>query len=202
MNLKSRGYNDCILRVDLTSGVVSRESLPEPAMRLLLGGKGLGAYLLLKELPPQVGVLSPENRLILDVGPLTGTTAPTAGRLGSTTKSPATGTYSDGYCGGFFGQTLKYAGYDAIILQGAAPESVMLVIEDDRVELRPASHLWGQTIPQANESLQEQFGPGWQTLVIGPPGERRTNIAGIFNETRALARGGVGAVMGSKNLKA
>jgi aldehyde:ferredoxin oxidoreductase len=202
VNLKSRGYNDCILRVDLTSGVIDRESLPEPAMRPLLGGKGLGAYLLLKELSQHVDALSPENRLILDVGPLTGTTAPTAGRLGSTTKSPATGTYSDAYCGGFIGQTLKYAGYDAVILQGAAPEPVLLVIDDAHIELRPASHLWGQTIPQVNENIREQFGPGWQTLVIGPPGEKRTNIAGIFNETRALARGGVGAVMGSKNMKA
>jgi aldehyde:ferredoxin oxidoreductase len=138
----------------------------------------------------------------LDVGPLTGTTAPTGGRLGSTTKSPATGTYSDAYCGGFIGQALKYAGYDAVILQGAAPEPVLLVIDDAHVELRPASHLWGQTVPQTNESLHEQFGLGWHTLVIGPPGEKRSNIAGIFNETRALARGGVGAVMGSKNLKA
>jgi len=202
VNLKSRGYNDCILRADLTSGIFGRESLPEQAMRPLLGGKGLGAYLLLKELPPHVDALSPENRLILDVGPLTGTTAPTGGRLGSTTKSPATGTYSDAYCGGFIGQTLKYAGYDAVILQGAASEPVLLVIDDAHVELRPASHLWGRSIPQANEILQEQFGPGWQSLVIGPPGEKRSNIAGIFNETRALARGGVGAVMGSKNLKA
>ncbi len=202
MNLKSRGYNDCIMRVDLTSGEISRQPLPEAALRPLLGGKGLGAYLLLNELPPHLDALSPENRLILNVGPLTGTTAPTAGRLGSTTKSPATGTYSDGYCGGFFGQTLKYAGYDAVILQGAASEPVMLVINDEKVELRSASHLWGQTIPQASESLKEQFGPGWQSLVIGPPGERKTNIAGIFNDTRALARGGVGAVMGSKNLKA
>jgi aldehyde:ferredoxin oxidoreductase len=202
VNLKSRGYNDCILRVDLTSGISGRESLPEPAMRPLLGGKGLGAYLLLMELPAHVDALSPENRLILDVGPLTGTTAPTGGRLGSTTKSPATGTYSDAYCGGFIGQTLKYSGYDTVILQGAASEPVLLVIDDAHVELRPASHLWGRSIPQANEILQEQFGPGWQSLVIGPPGEKRSNIAGIFNETRALARGGVGAVMGSKNLKA
>ena len=202
MNFKSRGYSDCILRVNLTGEVFDRESLPEAAMRPLLGGKGLGAYLLLKELAPNVDALSPENRLILNVGPLTGTTAPTSGRLGSTTKSPATCTYSDSYCGGFFGQTLKYAGYDAVLLQGAASEPVMLVIEDNRVELRHASHLWGQTVTQASQTLKEQFGPGWQTLVIGPPGERRSNIAGIFNETRALARGGVGAVMGSKNVKA
>ncbi len=202
MNLNSRGYQDCILRVDLTTGAIERELLPEEALRPLLGGKGLGAYLLLRELDPFVDPLSPENRLILNVGPLTGTAAPTAGRLGSTTKSPATGTYSDAYCGGFFGQTLKYAGYDALILQGAASEPVMLVMDDDRVQLRPATGLWGQTVTQSTESLRQQYGPGWQSLVIGPPGERMTNIASIFNETRALARGGVGAVMGSKNLKA
>jgi aldehyde:ferredoxin oxidoreductase len=188
--------------VDIGSGVVEREPLPEEAMRMLLGGKGLGAYLLLKEQPPQVDSFSPENRLILNVGPLTGTTAPTAGRLGSTTRSPATGTYSDSYCGGFFGQTVKYAGYDAIILQGAAAEPVTLVVDDEHVELHSARELWGKTIPQANEHLRSQLGPDWQFLVIGPPGEKRANIAGIFNETRALARGGVGAVMGSKNLKA
>jgi aldehyde:ferredoxin oxidoreductase len=202
MNFRNRGYSDCILRVDLGSGAVDKQPLPIDALRPLLGGKGLGAYLLLRELAPHVDPLSPENPLILNVGPLTGTTAPTGGRLGSTTKSPATGTYSDGYCGGFFGQVLKYAGYDAAILQGAAAEPVMLVIDDDKVELRSARHLWGQTITQATESLKEEFGPGWQSLVIGPPGERKTNIAGIFNDTRALARGGVGAVMGSKNLKA
>jgi aldehyde:ferredoxin oxidoreductase len=202
MNLKQRGYNDCILRADLSSGTFEKEPLPEAAMRPLLGGKGLGAYLLLHATPAHVAPLSPENPLILNVGPLTGTTAPTGGRLGSTTISPATNTYSDAYCGGFVGQMIKYAGYDALILQGAAAEPVMLVIDDDKVELRPAAGLWGKTIPEASEALHTQFGPGWQSLVIGPPGERRTNIASIFNDTRALARGGVGAVMGSKNLKA
>ena len=202
MDPRKSGYCDCILRVDLTTGHISKEPLPRYVLRPLLGGKGLGAYLLIHELPAGVKPLSPDNRLILNVGPLTGTTAPTAGRLGSTTKSPATGTYSDSYCGGYFGQTMKYAGYDAIILQGAAPEPVMLILDDERVELRSAADLWGTTIPHANEVLLSQYGKGWQTLVIGPPGEKQTNIASIFNHTRALARGGVGAVMGSKNLKA
>ena len=202
MDPRKSGYCDCILRVDLSTGSITREPLPQDALRPLLGGKGLGAYLLFHELPAGVDPLSPDNRLILNVGPLTGTTAPTAGRLGSTTKSPATGTYSDSYCGGYFGQTMKYAGYDAILLQGAASEPVMLVIDDKRVELRPAADLWGSTIPQANDLLLAQYGKGWQSLVIGPPGEKKANIASIFNETRALARGGVGAVMGSKNLKA
>jgi len=202
MNLKQRGFEDCVLRVNLSSDVFTREPLPEAALRPLLGGKGLGAYLLLKELEAGVDALSPQNRLILNVGPLTGTTAPTAGRFGSTTKSPATGTYSDSYCGGFFGQTLKYAGYDALILEGAASEPLILLIDDGKIVLSPAGNLWGKTIPETNEELMTIYGKGWQTLVIGPPGEKKSNVASIFNETRALARGGVGAVMGSKNLKA
>jgi aldehyde:ferredoxin oxidoreductase len=202
MVTKQRGYMDCVLRVNLSSGKVDKESLPEPALRPLLGGKGLGAYWLIKEQPAGVDPLSPENHLIFNVGPLTGTTAPTGGRLGSTTKSPATGTYSDAYCGGFFGQMMKYAGYDAFILQGTASHPMMMVIDNEKVEFRSANHLWGMTIPQTNEALRADFGHEYQSLVIGPPGEKCSNIAGIFNETRALARGGVGAVMGSKKLKA
>lgn len=203
MTLKQSGYSDCILTVDLTSGAILREPLPdEVVMRMVLGGKGLGAYLLYTRQPAGVHPFSPDNLLIFNVGPLTGTTAPTAGRLGSTTRSPATGTYSDAYCGGYFGQTMKYAGYDAIIIRGAASEPVMLVIDDNLVEVRSAAHLWGMTVTQASEALRQAFEPDWQSLVIGPPGEKQANVAGIFNETRALARGGVGAVMGSKNLKA
>jgi aldehyde:ferredoxin oxidoreductase len=203
MDLQKSGYCNTILRVDLSKGSVEREPLPsEDTMRLLLGGKGLGAYLLYQAIPRGVDPLSPENPLILNVGPLTGTTAPTAGRLGATTKSPATGTYSDSYCGGSFGQTMKYAGYDAIMISGAAPEPAMVVIDNDKVEIRKAGDLWGTTIPTATERLRASFGTEWESLVIGPPGEKRSNIASIFNETRALARGGVGAVMGSKNLKA
>jgi aldehyde:ferredoxin oxidoreductase len=203
MDLRHSGYCNCILRVDLSTGSITREPLPgEDVMRLLLGGKGLGAYLLYKEIPAGVNPLSPENPLILNAGPLTGTNAPTAGRFGSTTKSPATGTYSDSYCGGYFGQILKYAGYDAIVITGKSAEPVMLVIDNDQVEIRSARHLWGMTITGATEHLRAAFGPGWESLVIGPPGEKGSNIAAIFNDTRALARGGVGSVMGSKNLKA
>ncbi len=202
MNPAECGYCNRVLRVDLSSGKTSVEPLPEGALRLLLGGKGLGAYYLYRELKPGTDPLGPENMLILHTGPLTGTTAPTAGRFGSTTKSPATGTYSDSYCGGFFGQTLKYAGYDLAIFSGAASEPVMVVIDNDKVEIRPATYLWGRTIPEADAAIKVEFGPGWQSLVIGPPGEKMSNIASIFNETRALARGGVGAVMGSKKIKA
>lgn len=202
MNLRERSYCDRILRVDLSSGAIQTTPLPAEAMPLLLGGKGLGAYLLYTEQAPGIDPLSPENHLIFHNGPLTGTTAPTAGRFGVTTRSPATGTYSDSYCGGYWGQTLKYAGFDALIVTGAASEPIMLVIDNGRAELRPAGDLWGRNITETSHQLREAFGHDWQSMVIGPPGEQRRNLAGIFNDSRALARGGVGAVMGSKNLKA
>jgi aldehyde:ferredoxin oxidoreductase len=202
MDLTQRAYCDRILRVDLTTGTMETTSLPKDVMHLILGGKGLGAWLLYTEQPAGVDPLSPENRLIFHNGPLTGTTAPTSGRFGVTTKSPATGTYFDAYCGGYWGNVLKYAGYDALILTGASQNPVMLVIDGGQVEIRPAENLWGTTISTASEQIQDDLGQNWQSLVIGPPGEARRNLAGIFNESRALARGGVGAVMGSKNLKA
>ncbi len=182
MNLKKRGFCDRILRVDLTTGAISVTPLPEDVMPLVLGGKGLGAWLLYTEQAPGVDPLGPDNHLIFHTGPLTGTTAPTAGRFGVTTRSPATGTYFDAYCGGYWGQMLKYAGYDALVVTGAASGPVMLVIDDDAVELRPADHLWGTTVPEATHALQTDLGHDWQSLVIGPPGEQQRNVAGIFNE--------------------
>jgi aldehyde:ferredoxin oxidoreductase len=202
VNLKERAYCDRILRVNLTTGEIAVTPLPAEVMPLLLGGKGLGAWLLYTEQAAGVDPLGPDNHLIFHNGPLTGTTAPTAGRFGVTTRSPATGTYFDAYCGGYWGQVLKYAGYDALVVTGAAERPVMLVIDDDQVELRPADHLWGTSISAATDGVWEELGRDWQSLVIGPPGEQLRNVAGIFNESRALARGGVGAVMGSKRLKA
>jgi aldehyde:ferredoxin oxidoreductase len=202
MDLTQRAYCNRILRVDLSTGTIETTPLPEDVMALILGGKGLGAWLLYTEQPAGVDPLSPENHLIFHTGPLTGTTAPTAGRFGVTTKSPATGTYFDGYCGGYWGNELKYVGYDALVITGAAQNPVMLVIDGEQVEIRPAENLWGQTVSASTEKIKTEFGPDWQSLVIGPPGEAQRNLAGIFNESRALARGGVGAVMGSKKLKA
>ncbi len=202
MNPVQAGYRNRVVRVNVGSGAVAFEPLPGQALRPLLGGKGLAAYYLYRELNPGTDPLGPDNLLIFQTGPLTGTTAPTAGRFGCTTKSPATGTYCDSYSGGFFGQTLKYAGYDLAIFSGAASAPVMVVIDDDRIEIRPADHLWGKTVSETVATLRQSFGPDWQSVVIGPAGERLAHIAGIFNETRALARGGVGAVMGSKKIKA
>lgn len=202
MDLAKRGYCNRVLRVDLNAGSVQTTPLPQQVMPLILGGKGLGAWLLYREQQPGIHALAPENHLIFHTGPLTGTAAPTAGRFGCTTLSPATGTYFDSYCGGYWGPMLRYAGYDALVLIGKADEPAILVIEDGSVELRPANELWGETITEAGAYIRESFGPEWESLVIGPPGERMCNLAGIFNGSRALARGGVGAVMGAKRLKA
>jgi aldehyde:ferredoxin oxidoreductase len=200
--LRARSYCDCILRIDLSSGEIHTTPLPGEAMPLVLGGKGLGAWLLYHEQGAGVAPLSPENHLIFSNGPLTGTSAPTAGRFGCTTRSPATGAYCDSYSGGYWGQLLKYAGYDALVLAGAAAEPCLICIDSERIEIRPARDLWGLSVGETNRRLHASFGPEWQALVIGPPGERLRNLAGIFNESRALARGGVGAVMGSKKVKA
>jgi aldehyde:ferredoxin oxidoreductase len=202
MSLEGRAYKDCILRVDLDTGQVERESIPEEVARLLLGGRGLGSWLLYHELEPGYDPLGPRNLLIFVTGPLTGTMAPTAGRVGLVTKSPANGAILDSYAGGFFGETLKFAGYDAVAIRGVAPEPSVLVIEDEKVRLEPARDLWGSDVFDTRLALQKRFGDSALTAVIGPAGERRSPIAGIFCETRSLARGGGGAVMGSKNLKA
>ena len=201
MNLTERAYCDKILRIDLTTGSVETTPLPAEQMPLLLGGKGLGAWLLYSEQEAGVNPLGPDNHLIFHTGPLTGTTAPTAGRFGVTTKSPATNTYFDSYCGGYWGQMLKYAGYDALVVTGASEYPALIVIDGRDVSIQPAEHLWGTTITEATELIWKEYGRDRQSLVIGPPGEAGRNVAGIFNESRALARGGVGAVMGSKNLK-
>ena len=202
MELKKRSYCDQILRVDLSSGKFEKTPLPGEVMPLVLGGKGLGAWLLHNEQSSGIEPLSPDNHLFFHNGPLTGTTAPTAGRFGCTTLSPATRSYSDTYCGGYWGQMLKYAGYDAVAVSGAAHEPVVLIIDDQHIELRSAQHLWGLNITQSTQQLRAELGRDWQVLTIGPPGEKQRNLAGIFNDSRTLARGGVGAVMGSMNLKA
>lgn len=201
MSLRDCGYMDTILRVDLTSGKIRTEKLDEKIMPLVLGGKGLASLMLYNELAPHSNPLAPEVPLIFAVGPLTGTTAPTAGRLGVFTKSPATGTILDSYAGGFFGQTMKWAGYDAIVMTGKADSPKILVIDNDKVRLEDAGETWGLGTMSATEKLRAKYGADFKTAVIGPAGERLAPIAGIFCDLRTAGRGGAGAVMGAKHLK-
>ena len=201
-SLKARGYAGQILFVDLDSPKYHTEPLPRDVAELLLGGRGVATWLWHRHQPPKADALSPDNHFIVFTGPLTGTSAPTAGRFGLVTKSPATGSILDSYCGGPFGKSLKYAGYDCLVIRGRAPEPSVLVIDDGAVRIEPAGDLWGQTISAAERALRAKYGPGFEAFLIGPAGEWGAPMAGVFSRERTAGRGGAGAVLGSKNLKA
>lgn len=196
-------YQGKVLRVNLATGAHTIEPLHEKWARDYFGGKGLGIKYLYEELAPGVDPLSPENKLILMTGPFTGTVVPVSGKLGIITKSPATGTILDCSIGGHFAGELKFAGYDAVILEGKAPAPSYLYIEDGLVEVRDAADLWGQGAQDAELALRAKLSEEIKVLAIGPAGENLVTMSCITSELyRQAARGGVGAVMGSKNLKA
>jgi len=189
--------------VDLASGSIKKETLNMTEAGRFIGGRGLGTKLFIDEVDPQVDPLSPQNTLIFMTGPLTGTFAPCSGRYEVVAKAPLTGTIGAANSGGHFGPELKYAGYDGIIIQNASAKPVYLYIEDDKVELRDASHLWGKTVYETTDMLHEETVPDARVACIGPAGENLVLYAGVLNDKhRAAGRGGMGAVMGSKKLKA
>jgi aldehyde:ferredoxin oxidoreductase len=198
------GYAGRLLRVDLSSGKTWVESLDEARARRYLGGRGLGARILMDEVPEGCDSLGPENRLIFAMGPLAGTFAPGSGRYTIVAKSPATGGFGEAYTGGFVAHELKYAGYDGIVVQGKAPEKVYLTVTNDRVEIRPASHLAGRGTLETEEKIKEETGdPETRIVSVGLAGENGVRFACVMNDTdRAAGRTGMGAVMGAKNLKA
>ena len=197
------GWRGKVLRVDLTSSEVKTENLDERIARKYVGGRGLGVYYLNKEGDPGCGPLSPENMMIMAAGPLTGTPAPTAARYMVMTKGPLTNAITCSNSGGQFPKELKWAGFDALIFTGRAAEPVYLWIDQGQAELRPAKHLWGKWVPETTEALLKETDPKARVACIGPAGEKLVLFASIMNEKdRAAGRSGVGAVMGSKNLKA
>ncbi len=197
-------YAGKILRVNLSTGEIRTEELCMDTARAFIGGRGYASKILYDELDPSVDPLSPENKLIFATGPLTGTPAPTGGRYMVVTKGPLTGTIASSNSGGFWGAELKNAGYDMIIFEGASDKPVYLYIKDDRVELRDASHLWGLDTHATTDKLIEEFGDKRAKVAcIGPAGENLVKMACVINDKhRAAGRTGVGAVMGSKRLKA
>ncbi|MEM4216626.1 MAG: 3-hexulose-6-phosphate synthase [Candidatus Methanomethylicaceae archaeon] len=198
------GYMGKILRVNLSSKEISVEDLDMDIASSFIGGRGYGAKILFDELPVGIDPLSPENKLIFMTGPLTGTAAPTSGRYSVSTKSPATGTVFDANSGGHFGVELKRAGFDGIIFEGASETPVYLSVMNGKAELRDASNLWGLDVFETESRLKQIVNDSFARVAcIGPAGERLVKIAAIMNEKhRTAARGGVGAVMGSKKLKA
>jgi aldehyde:ferredoxin oxidoreductase len=197
-------YTGRVLRLDLTALLASVEPLEEDWARLYVGGKGLLLRYLFEELAPGTDALAPANPLILASGPFAGTAAATCSRLAVGCKSPATGTLLDSYVGGSFAPELKYAGYDAVVVTGKAPHPVLVLVEDDRVEFLPAEgRFWGLETAALEQKVREEMGPWHKVLSTGPAGEQLVPFACLSTDQYHKAgRGGAGAVMGSKNLKA
>ena len=192
-----------ILRVNLTDGKITEEAIPEKTARMYLGGGGLATKYLYDEVKKGTDPFSPDNKLIFMTGPLTGTSCPSAGRYSVVSKSPLTGTWAQANSGGFWAPDFKKTGYDGVIFQGIAKKPVYLVCEDGKAELRDASHLWGMKTPETTDAIQNELGKQFKVACIGPAGEKKVRIACIMNDKhRAAGRCGLGAVMGSKNLKA
>lgn len=197
------GFLGKILRVDLTAGTVREEPVSESLARKYIGGRGLGTKYYTDEVAKDADVFSPDNKLILMTGPLTGTFATSAGRLMWISKAPLTGTIGCANSGGQFGPELKYAGFDGVIFEGKSKKPVYLYVHDGKGELRPAEDLWGKTVFETTDLLIAATDPDAKVSCIGPAGEKGVLYATIMNDKhRAAGRGGLGAVMGSKNLKA
>ncbi|MDM7995471.1 MAG: aldehyde ferredoxin oxidoreductase family protein [Acidobacteriota bacterium] len=197
------GWIGCYLRIDLGSGTVRKEPLPADLARKYLGGRGLGTHFMMAEVDPKIDPLDQKNKLIFAAGPLCGTNAPSASHFDVVSKGPLNGTIAASSSGGLFGPMLKYAGYDMIILEGRSAKPVYLWICDDVIEIRDAAGIWGKTVPETTAAIRAATDEEASVACIGPAGERQILFANIMNECgRAAGRSGVGAVMGSKNLKA
>ncbi len=198
------GYWNKILRVDLSTRQITREEMDDETCKLFLGGAGIGAKVLWDEVPPEVEPLDAQNRLIFSVGPLQGHPVPGSAKFCITAKSPLTNTYGDSAAGASWGVLLKKAGYDALVVQGKAENPVYICVNNDEVQIRDARNLWGmdayQTVDRVREEMKD---PRTGVATIGPAGEKLVKIACVVVDKHSFAgRCGLGAVMGSKNLKA
>ncbi|TET75648.1 MAG: aldehyde ferredoxin oxidoreductase, partial [Dehalococcoidia bacterium] len=200
----SNGYMGKILNVNLTTGKIEKEPLSEEVCRDYVGGYGIGARLLYDRIPAGANPLGPNNILGLMTGPLTGTPAVIGSRFVAVAKSPKTaGGWGDANCGGYFGPHLKFAGFDGLLLNGVAPKPIYLFINEGEAELLDAGDLWGLGVTPLEDLLKERHGNDIQICSIGPAGEMLSLTAGIMNDKeRTAGRSGLGAVMGSKRLKA
>jgi aldehyde:ferredoxin oxidoreductase len=193
-----------LLRIDLTRQTAEVEDIPAEVTVAFVGGKGLGSYYLYREVAPQVDPLGPQNKVFLAPGALSGTLTPAASRYEAVTKSPLTGIYLDSNSGGHFGQELKLTGHDLVVLEGRSPRPVAVVIRDKDVEFHDASKLWGYSVYNTESTLRRALNDRcFRVASIGPAGERLVKFACVSNDySRQLGRGGLGAVLGSKRIKA
>ncbi len=198
------GYNGKILRVDLSRGVISVDEPDETFYRRYIGGTGFIVYFLLREVAAGADPLGPENKLIFAAGPVTGVPVAGGGRNSVGAKSPLTNGYGEAEVGGYWGAELKHTGYDAIIIEGKSDNPVYLWIEDGKVEIKDARHLWSKTTAECQKLIQEELGDDLiRVAQIGVAGENQVRYACIVNDiNHAAGRTGMGAVMGSKKLRA
>jgi aldehyde:ferredoxin oxidoreductase len=192
-----------ILKVNLSSRTIELQPLSESLRLNFVGGRGINSRILFDETSPQIDPYSPANVLVFGSGPLSGTAAPCPARFNVTAKSPLTGIIGDSNAGGYFGPALKRAGIDHIVISGAAAEPVYLWIDNGKAEIRPARHVWGKNVRETETLIKEELGDRRvRVAAIGQAGENLVRIASVIHEERAAARTGMGAVMGSKKLKA
>ncbi|MFH7836535.1 MAG: aldehyde ferredoxin oxidoreductase family protein [Candidatus Aenigmatarchaeota archaeon] len=198
------GYNKKIARIDLTNEKILIEEVNDYIYRMYLGGRGLGAYFLFKELKPKIDPLSPNNKLVFATGILTGVPLPGFPRYSVISKSPLTNSFGEAEAGGFFGPELKIAGFDALIIEGKSEKPVYLWINDGKIEIRDAEHLWRKKIKEVQEEIRKELNDKLiRVASIGLAGENLVRYACIINELKYVnGRSGLGAVMGSKKLKA
>jgi aldehyde:ferredoxin oxidoreductase len=197
------GYTGKILWVNLSTGQIEEQAPEDSLYRDFLGGYGLGARLLYSRMKPGADPLGPENILGLITGPLTGTPIPSGARYTAVAKSPVSGGWGDANSGGSFGPYLKFAGYDGVFFTGISPKPVYLLIDEGKAQLKDATHLWGKDAYETEETLEAEYGKDSRAACIGPGGEKLSLIASIMTDKGSAAgRSGLGAVMGSKKLKA
>ncbi|MBW7991084.1 MAG: aldehyde ferredoxin oxidoreductase family protein [Planctomycetes bacterium] len=198
------GYSGKFLRVNLSTGQIDQENLDMELAMKFVGGRGLASYYLAQEVKPEVEPFDSANKIIFATGPLTGSQAPTGGRYMVVTKSPLSGTIASSNSGGFWGAELKRAGYDLIIVEGKSDKPCYIHINDNTVQVKDANKYWGKLVSETTDQLLQETGDTKaRVLTIGPAGEKLSLLACVMNDKyRAAGRSGVGAVMGSKNLKA
>ena len=198
----SKGYNNKILMVDLTTGKINVEEPGDKFYRMYLGGMGLGVYYCMRDIPKGADALGPENVLVISTGVVTGAPVMAASRVCSNAKSPVTGAIGDAEGGGYFGPAMKFSGYDAVVFKGKSEKPVYLFLQDGKAELRDAGHIWGMTTKDYETALREEISRDVVVIGIGPAGEKLCRYACLINERKhANGRTGMGAVMGSKNVK-
>ncbi|MEM3980328.1 MAG: aldehyde ferredoxin oxidoreductase N-terminal domain-containing protein, partial [Ignisphaera sp.] len=201
-NQEYYGYTGKILRINLSKRTSRVEKLPKEYIVKYLGGRGLAARIYYDEIPPGINPYDPENKLIFMTGPLTGTNVFSGCKLEVVTKSPLTYHYFCSNAGGLAGAEIKFAGYDGIIIEGRAEKYTYITIMDDVVEFKDASHLRGLPTDETADSIRKEFDSKASVIAIGLAGENFVRISNIMADNRSFGRGGLGAVMASKNLKA